>query len=262
MMMERYANIAARIDGPVLTITLVREKKRNAIDEQTMDELIAILNSFTSDGAIKMAVLRAKGKDFCAGADLDWMRNTQQMDVESLQQQNMKLQQVFQLWFNLPVFTISIVHGNVVGGGIGLVAASDYVAARNDTRFRFSEVTLGLIPATIAPFVLNRTKSRYIRNAMLTAQPFTHDEALTHGLIDTIIDENQEDVLLNYFKSMLNNTETLAVAKIKNLVNDLALNLIHEPIEQYTTRLLAQVRKSEAASRRIDAFFKSIEKHA
>jgi len=258
--MHRYRNIEAELSNGMLLLTLSRVEKRNAIDEHTMDELLDLLSNFPGNGTLKMAVLRGRGKDFCAGADLDWMRNTQQMDVQALQKQNMKLQKIFQLWFDLPAFTIALVHGNVVGGGIGLVAASDFVSVRPGATFRFSEVALGLIPATIAPFVLNRTQSRFIRNAMLTAESFSDEQALANGLADVVTEEGKEDVLLNHFKSLLNKTETIAVSNVKKLANDLAFNRIEEPIDVYTTRLLAEVRKSEAASKRIEAFFKFIEK--
>lgn len=260
--MTNYQNIQLNIDDGIFTITLSREKKRNAINEQTMDELLDALRSFPNDGSIKIAIIKALGKDFCAGADLDWMRNTQQMDEMQLQQQNMKLQKVFELWFDLPAFTIAIIQGNIVGGGIGLVAASDLVIARPDAQFRFSEVTLGLMPATIAPFVLQRTQHIFIRNAMLTAMVFDTHAAHQYGLVDIIADTILEQTLLKEYKSVLNKTESSAVAKTKKLTNDIILNRIDSPIDIYTTRLLAQVRKSESASKRIAAFFNSIDRKA
>jgi methylglutaconyl-CoA hydratase len=258
--MNHYQNISVSNDEGIFTLTLTREQKRNAIDEQTMDELLEALKVFPSNGKISMAILRAKGKDFCAGADLDWMRNTQQMSEEELRKQNMKLQKIFELWYDLPAFTIAMVHGNVVGGGIGLVAASDLVLARPDAKFRFSEVTLGLMPATIAPFVVQRTQSRFIRNAMLTAIPFDTHVALEHGLVDIIADSSLEQSLLDEYWDALGKTEAEAVSKTKKLINDLAFNRINEPLDLYTTTLLASVRKSESAAKRIKAFFKSIEK--
>jgi methylglutaconyl-CoA hydratase len=258
--MNSFQNIEASNHNGVFTITLSREQKRNAINEQTMDELNEVFASVPVDGSVKVAVLNAKGKDFCAGADLDWMRHTQLMDEKQLQQQNTKLERIFSSWFNLPVFTIAIIHGNIVGGGIGLVAASDLVVSKPDAKFRFSEVTLGLIPATIAPYVLQRTQSRFIRNAMMTATVFDTRKALENGLVDVIADSHQESILLNDYFDMLNKTEPLAVAQTKKLTNDLILKRIDEPVAEHTTRLLAQARKSGPAAHRIEMFFKSLEK--
>ncbi len=258
--MSPYKNILTHFDQGVFTITLNREHKRNAIDEQTMDELQDVLTNFPVDEGARLAVIRGKGKDFCAGADLDWMRTTQGMDEQQLSLQNMKLQKVFELWFDLPVFTIAIIHGNVVGGAIGLVASSDMVVASAETRFRFSEVTLGLVPATIAPFVLQRTRSRFVRNAMLTAMTFRTDKALEHGLVDRVIDYGQEQSIIDDCLEALNKTSAGAVSETKKLCNDLIFNRIDEPLDTYTTALLAKVRKTEAAAQRIEGFFQSIEK--
>ncbi|MFN2395085.1 MAG: enoyl-CoA hydratase/isomerase family protein [Bacteroidales bacterium] len=254
--MKPYQNIKTGIKDKVFSLTLFREKKRNAINEQTMDEMLDALRSFHNEKNAVLAVLQAKGSDFSAGADLEWMRTTQQMTVEQLQEQNKKLQQIFELWHSMPVFTIALVHGNVVGGAIGLVAASDLVIARPDAKFRFSEVSLGLIPATIAPYVLQRSSRRFIRNAMLTAMPFNADEAKENQLVDIIADKGlMKDVTKEYI-SYLKKNEPNAVARCKQLLNDLVFNRVQEPVDQHTTRLLAEVRKSEAASQRIEKFFK------
>jgi methylglutaconyl-CoA hydratase len=260
--MKHYSHIETELKEGVFTLILNRPEKRNAMNEQTMDELLGAMEQIPQNGSVRMVVLKARGKDFCAGADLDWMRNTQQMEVDQLQQQNMKLQRVFQTWFDLPMFTVSVAHGNVVGGALGIVAASDLVLAFPGSRFRFSEVTLGLIPATIAPFVLQRTQSRLIRNAMLTAVSFDSLEALNAGLVDKIINPDHQQPLLSDYLEALNKTESVAVGKTKNLLNDLIFNRIDEPLDQHTTRLLAQVRKSDTAAARIKAFFESIEKKA
>jgi len=260
--MKLYSHIETELQEGIFTLTLNRPEKRNAINEQTMDELLDAMAAIPLDGSARMVVLKARGKDFCAGADLEWMRNTQQMDEEQLQQQNMKLQRVFQTWFDLPLFTVSVTHGNVVGGAIGIVAASDLVLAAPDSRFRFSEVTLGLIPATIAQFVMQRTQHRVIRNAMLTAIPFDSKQALDAGLADEIINTDHQQQLLSDYLAALNKTESVAVGKTKNLINDLIFNRIDESLDLHTTRLLAEVRKSDAASARIKAFFESIDKKA
>ncbi len=258
--MTQYKNILTHFHQGVFTITLNREEKRNAIDEQTMDELQDVLKNIPVNKGLRMAVMRGKGKDFCAGADLDWMRTTQDMSEEQLSRQNMKLQKVFELWFDLPVFTVAVLHGHVVGGAIGLVAASDLVVARRETRFRFSEVTLGLVPATISPFVLQRTSSRFVRNAMLTAMPFRTDKAHEHGLVDVVMDASEDQSIIDDYLEALNKTGTDAVSETKKLCNDLIFNRIDEPLDLYTAALLARVRKSDAAAQRIAGFFQSIEK--
>lgn len=253
--MMDYQTIQTHLEDNVFRITLNREQKRNAISEQTMDELLDALSAFPAEGKVPVAVLTANGNDFCAGADLDWMRSTQGLTVDELQKQNAKLEKVFRLWYDLPAFTIVVVQGNIVGGGIGLVAASDLVVARPSAMFRFSELNLGLIPATIAPYVLQRTSSRFIRNAMLTAKPFDAAEALKHELVDLVADTSLAKTIVDEHIGLIMNNETAAMAKCKQLLNDLVLNRVQGDRAEYTTRLLAEVRKSDAAARRIELFF-------
>ncbi len=259
-MTEKYENIELRFQEDLAFLSLNRPEKRNAINEQTMDELIDAMQQVQLKDNIVMVLLSSVGKDFSAGADLQWMRTTQQMNVDQIQQQNYKLHKIFSLWFDMPFFTIASIRGNVVGGALGLVAASDFVLAHPETKFRFSEVSLGLVPATIAPFVLQRTQSRLIRNAMLTAAPFNALEALNAYLVDAVADDRIAENIIEEYKNNLRNNEPNAVAKCKLLVNDLVMDRIEQPIDEYTTRLLAEVRKSDAAARRIENFFKKARK--
>ncbi|MFW5758261.1 MAG: enoyl-CoA hydratase-related protein [Bacteroidota bacterium] len=253
--MKQYDNITLNIKKDLATLQLNRPEKRNAINGQTMDELIDAMQQIQSFNGISMIHLTSTGKDFSAGADLQWMRDTQQMNVDQIQQQNQKLQKIFGLWFDMPFFTFATIRGNVVGGALGLVAASDFVVAHPETKFRFSEVSLGLLPATIAPFVLQRTQSRFIRNAMLTAAPFHAYEALNAFLVDVVADDMLAEKILHEYQDNLRKNEPNALTKCKLLINDLMMDRIEQPIAEYTTRLLAEVRKSDAAAKRIEKFF-------
>lgn len=264
-MSGKYKNIVVSFENEIFTIILNRPEKRNAINEQTMDELGEALDDLGEriedlGQTCSMAIIKAEGKDFSAGADLQWMKSTQQMNVDEIQQQNMKLQKVFEKWYELPVFTVARLKGNVVGGAIGLTAASDLVVAHHETVFRFSEVSLGLIPATIAPFILFRTKSRFIKNSMLTALPFNAQQALNTNLIDVIADDDLCNSILGEYKASLVENDPQAIGECKKLLNRLEQNNIEEPLDYYTTRLLAELRRSKGAAERIDMFFKRSDK--
>ncbi len=254
--MKQYENIKLTFNEDRAILQLNRPQKRNAINGQTMDELIDAMQQIQLRNNIGMVFLTSLGKDFSAGADLQWMRDTQQMNVDQIQQQNQKLHKIFSLWFDMPFFTCASIRGNVVGGALGLVAASDFVVAHPETKFRFSEVSLGLLPATIAPFVLQRTQSRFIRNAMLTAASFHAYEALNAFLVDAVADDVMAEKIIDEYQNNLRKNEPNAMAKCKLLINDLVMDRIEQPIEDYTTRLLAEVRKSDAAAGRIEKFFK------
>lgn len=260
--MSPYHHIETNVSEGIFYLTLAREHKRNAMDETTMDELTDVIRIIGEDQSVRAVVLDAKGKDFCAGADLEWMRNTGTMSSSGLQRQNMKLQRIFEHWYYLPVFTIALVHGKVLGGGLGLIAASNLVIAHTDSTFRFPEVTLGLLPATITPFVLQRTHSRFIQNAMLTAMPFDAHKAFEHGMVDIVANQQQAQQTISQYMEYLNKTERGAVGKTKSLLNDFQLNRINTHVGLHTAQLLAQARLSEDSQKRIAHFFTSTGRNA
>lgn len=248
-------NILIEQSAECYTIVLNRPDKRNALDEKTMDELLLAFDRYERYKPAAVVLLRAEGSDFCAGADLQWMKRTSQMSHSELKLQNRKLQQVFTRWFDIPALTMVHARGNVMGGGIGLLAATDVVLAEPGTRFCFSEVKLGLIPATIAPFVLQRVSRAFARKYMLSALDFNAREALNFGLIDYVGELQEiEDEILKISQQCQKN-EPQAMALTKKLVNDMAFDRLNEPLADFTVDLLARVRQSDAAQQRIGRFF-------
>lgn len=171
-------------DGPILNVILNRPEVRNAFN----DELIgALFQTFTTVPAgTRAIVLSGNGPSFCAGGDLEWMQKAASYTEEENVQDALRLACLFQAMLDCPIPIVANVHGHVFGGGCGLVAASDIAIAATKTVFAFSEVQLGLVPATISPFVLAKIGPGHARALFTTGERFDAQFAYHIGLVHTV----------------------------------------------------------------------------
>jgi len=174
-------------DGTVRRLTLDRPEVRNAFN----DVLIASLSHAFQmlPKSTRAVVLRGEGKAFSAGGDLEWMRQAAAYSEEQNYEDALKLARLFKAIAESPAVVIAAVHGAAFGGGCGLVAASDVAVAHPDTKFAFSEVRLGLLPATISPFVIPKIGSGHARALFSTGEAFGAERALRIGLVHEIADD-------------------------------------------------------------------------
>ena len=176
--------LSSEFKSPVLYLSLNRPEVRNAFN----DELIgALAEAFRSlPGGTRAVVLRGEGAAFCAGGDLEWMRRAASYTVQENEADALKLARLFASIQNCPAVVVAQVHGAAFGGGCGLVAAADVAVASDDCKFAFSEVRLGLIPATIAPFVLSKIGAGHARALFTTGEAFDANRALRIGLVHEV----------------------------------------------------------------------------
>lgn len=231
-------------NGPVLYLTLNRPQVRNAIN----DELIAALTSALVQvpSGTRVVVVRGEGQGFCAGGDLDWMRKAAAYTEEQNYQDALKVAGLFQAAIECPAVVISLVHGAAFGGGSGLVAASDIAIAKPDAKFSFSEVKLGLIPATISPFVMAKIGKGHARALFTTGEPFGADHALRIGLIHEIADDL--DLAANRKIRHILASGPDAVSASKRLTVEDGLGA------EETARRLARARAGEEGKEGVSAF--------
>ena len=155
-MKKNYNTILYDQVGSVAYISLNRPEVHNAMNEEMIAELTSVFKSFEKTTNTRVIVLTGNGKSFCAGADLNYMKNIATLGFDENVKDGKKLADLFSSVYNCPIPTITNVHGAVFGGANGLIAACDIVIAEKSTTFAFSEVKLGIAPATIAPFVIKR----------------------------------------------------------------------------------------------------------
>jgi len=230
--------------GPVLYLTLNRPEVRNAIN----DVLIAALTQAFTDLPVgtRAVVLRGEGQGFCAGGDLEWMRKAAAYTEEQNYQDALKLAALFQAIVNCPAVVIALVHGAAFGGGSGLVACCDIAIAKSDAKFSFSEVKLGLIPATISPFVIDKIGKGHARALFATGEPFGAEHALRIGLVHDVAEDL--DAAANYKLKHILMSGPKAVAASKRLTLDEDLS------SDTTARRLARARAEEEGREGVAAF--------
>ena len=176
----------------VVTVALNRPEKRNAFHPEMIVEITKVFEAFGKDKNVRAVLLTGEGESFCAGGDLEWMRSMAKFTFRKNLTDANQLYDMFWRIRSCPVPVIGRVFGHCFGGGAGLVAVCDIVAAEQKTQFCFSEVKVGLVPAVISPFVTERAQPAWIREWFLTARVFLANEAVTGGLVN--FEGNQLDV--------------------------------------------------------------------
>ena len=176
-------NLRVERDGGVLRITLSRADRRNAFDAALIGELA---EAFVDVGRARAVVLAGEGASFCAGADVDWMRASAQLSYDENVADANAMRQMFEAIDRCPAPTVARVQGHALGGGAGLVAASDIAISAEDTVYAFSEVKLGIIPAVISPFALAKIGGANARRYFVTGERFDAAAALRIGLVSEV----------------------------------------------------------------------------
>ncbi len=238
----------------VTTITLNRPDKHNAFNEDFIAELSKTLDEIRGNRDCRLMVLRSNGNNFSAGADLDWMRRMAGYTRdENVRDANALAELLYKLNF-LPVPTIARVQGAAMGGGCGLVACCDIALAADDAVFAFSEVKLGLIPATISPHVLRAIGEKPARRYFQTAERFGAERARELGLVSEVMEESALDEAVEKTAGLVLSNSPEAVKAAKQLVFDVAGKPITPELMRQTSESIAGIRASEEGKEGLSAF--------
>ena len=229
-------------DGDVLHVTLARPETRNAFDAGLIEELAS---AFVDVGTARAVVLTGEGPSFCAGADVEWMRASADLDLEANVADANAMRRMFEAIDRCPAPVVAIVHGHALGGGLGLVACSDIVVAERGTLFAFSEVKLGIIPAVISPFALRRIGEGAARRYFVTGERFDAETALRLGLVHEVADDRR--AALTSVLRELATAGPRAARHAKRLV-------LERPDGPETARRIAERRTSDEGQEGLRAF--------
>ena len=232
-------------------VTLSRPAKHNAFDAALIAALADTFRRLAVDPAVRAVVLAGEGPSFSAGADAAWMRASAALSEEENRADAMRLSDMLQAVNDCPRPVITVAHGFVFGGGVGLVAAADMAVARTGTRFKLSEVRLGLTPATISPFVVARIGAA-ARRWFLTAEEFGPTEALAMGLVDVVADDPEEQVAM--WLDEIHQGAPGAIADAKTLIRDVAARPITPELRALTADRIAARRASPEGREGLAAF--------
>ena len=238
----------------IRTISLARAEVRNAFDEEMIAAITAAFVDASSDRSVRVVVLAADGKAFCAGADLSWMKRMASFsDAENLRDAR-GLADMLQTIYSCPKPTIARVQGDCYAGGMGLVAACDMAVASLPVQFCLSEVRLGLIPATIAPYVVRQMERSAARRFMLTAERFDARIAKEIGFIAAAVEPDQLDLTVAQWISALLQNSPAALSEAKRLLHDVGENALNAELIDDTARRIASIRASVEGREGVTAF--------
>jgi methylglutaconyl-CoA hydratase len=250
-----YQTLQCELNQGVGLIWLNRPDLRNAMNDVMLGELTHALDNAISDDEVRVILLAGRGKAFCAGGDLAWMKKARAMSPDEARADSGRLAGVLRLLHRSPKPTVARVHGAAFAGGMGLVAACDIAIASADTRFCLSEVKLGLIPAMISPYVIKAIGERQARRYFLSAEVFEAAEAWRIGLVQSIVPEDELDGAVNGMLGQLLAAGPQAMGHCKQLIADVAGKVIDDALSAETAARIAQVRASDEAQEGIAAFF-------
>lgn len=246
-----YSTLQLEIQGPVASIILSRPEKGNSLDELLIYELTQAYIDLNANQSVRIIKLSGEGRHFCTGADLIWVQAGKGKDLKT---ESLALANLFHSIAVSPKATIATVQGSVYGGGIGLFAANDFVVASREAIFAFRDVRLGLVPGTIAPYVVRRTGAGKALQLMLTGRRFPVLEAWQIGLVDEVARNITPQEKTNQLTEKILFGGPEAQLAIKEMINNLRPP-IDDATRDYSAGILSRARGSAEASEGIRAFF-------
>ena len=241
-------------DGAVARITLSQPEVRNAFSDEVIAEITAAFLEVGTRPEVRAVVLAAQGPAFCAGANLNWMRRMADYTREENISDAGKLAEMLRVIYECPKPTIARVQGDVYAGGMGLVAACDMAVSVDTAGFCLSEVKLGLIPATISPYVIRAMGARAAHRYFLTAERFDAPEALRIGFVHALVSADALDAKVDELLKALTSASPNAVRACKKLVLDVAERDINAGLIAVTVEGIADIRASAEGKEGVQSF--------
>lgn len=239
--------------GPVATVTMARPEVHNAFNEALISELHAAFKELGADSGARAIVLAGEGKSFSAGADLVWMRRMASASEAENRADAERLAAMLRAMAECPKPVVARVHGAAIGGGAGLTACADIVIAGESAVFAFAEVRLGILPATIAPHVIEKIGVGRALPLFLTGERFGASRAESIGLVQRVAPDTALDAAVDETVAALLAGSLAAQAAIKTLIRKVS-STPREEIDAYTSQLISAIRASEEGREGVAAF--------
>jgi methylglutaconyl-CoA hydratase len=249
----KYETLEIQKNRNIATINLNRPDVHNAMNEKLMKELTSCFKELIKAKDVRIIVLTGKGKSFCAGADLNWMKSMVQYSKEENIKDSRLLLDLYEEIYNCPKPVIGRVNGHAFGGGIGLFAVCDITIAVPGCKFAFSEVKLGIIPAVISTYIVRRIGLTNMRRLFVTGERFDSNYAKEIGLIDIVVPEEELDNKVQKYIEILNSSGPIAIKKVKKLV-DAYEKMDVKDYKEFTVKKIAELRVSDEGQEGINAF--------
>lgn len=251
--MNDYRTLEIVQDGPVRHVRLNRPDVRNAFNGVVVDELHAAFAAVDGDDATRVVVLSGNGKSFSAGADLAWMQQQSDLPLAQNREGAEHMARVFLRIARCRKPVVARVHGHALGGGTGLTASADVAICTSDCVFGLTEVKLGIVPAVISPFVLQKIGAGRARTLFLTGERFDGVEAQRLGLVHRAVPAAELDAAVQRVVTELLSAGPAAVANAKELIREVADRSLEDAIP-ITSAWIAELRATPEAREGFAAF--------
>jgi len=238
----------------VATVTLDRPDKHNAFDDEVICALKDLFAELAQNQNVRVVILASTGKSFSAGADLNWMRRMAEYDFGHNMRDAEQLAGMLKALADLPQPTIARVQGAAYGGAVGLVSCCDIAIAGERASFCLSEVKIGLVPATISPYVIKAMGERAARRYFVTAERFDATRAAELGLVSEVVPQDTLDEKVEGLTNAILGNGPEAVLAAKDLVNSIAGQAVDSELIEDTCARIAHIRVSTEGQEGLGAF--------
>jgi len=251
--MKEYQTIETTLEHGVFTIWLNRPDLHNAFNKTMLEELTECIETVDQEKVVYI-LLRGKGKSFCAGVDLNWMKSVSQNSYELNYQESLLLSKCFYTIYTCPKPTVAVVHGVALGGANGLLSACDLAYCVDDAIFSLSEVKIGIVPACISPYVIKRVGEYGAKELMLTGRMINGKEAESFRLVNKSVQASELDDTLKALGALLRTSGPKAMSQCKTLINHVCNDLSLMEAYDFTSRMIADIRASDEGQEGMNAF--------
>ncbi|MFM7847601.1 MAG: enoyl-CoA hydratase/isomerase family protein [Rubrivivax sp.] len=242
------------IEGHVAKVFLNRPEVRNAFNDGVITELAETFIRLGQDPSVRVIVLGGHGKAFCAGADLNWMKSMAGYGWEDNRADASRLAEMLWAIYSCPLPVVGRLHGDCYAGGMGLAACCDVLVAADGMHFCLSEARLGLLPATISPYVMRAMGQQAARRYFITAERFSAAQAREMGFVHELVAPDALDAKVDEIVALLVANGPAAVKACKRLVQDFAGREITQDLRAETARRIADIRASDEGREGVQAF--------
>lgn len=247
-------NHLVAVEAGIARVVLNRPDVHNALDDRLIGDLTATLRTLEGDAAVRFLVLTGAGASFCAGGDLAWMRRTAEYTPEQNLADARRLALLLHTLDGFAKPTVALVNGQAYAGGLGLIACCDIAIAVDTAKFAVTEVRIGLVPATISPYLVRKIGESAARRLFLTAEVFEAPEAQRLGLLHEVVPAPQLEEALAWFVKRLREGAPGAQAGVKRLVARVAGAPLDDALMEDTARRIADQRASPEGKEGTEAF--------
>lgn len=251
--MMNFETLVITKKDDIATVMLHRPDVHNAMNDVLMKELTTCFAQLSKDDSLAAIILTGDGKSFCAGADLTWMKRMVGYSKDQNKKDSRLLLDMYTTIYSCPKPVIGRVNGHAFGGGIGLLAVCDITITVPETKFAFSEVKLGIIPAVISTFVAPRMTPANMRRFFITGERFDSLVAQTIGLIDLVVPAEKLDEVVNSCVEQLRSSGPFAIQEVKHLIDNL-IQMDFKKYTEFTIEKISELRVSPEGQEGITAF--------